>query len=99
MKSLDMNTIISWGLVVMGTCSVVGWIIISMQTGTSSGTEVPISIISGLVGVLTGKNLSGNKPTSNSPTGETLGKIADTATEAKKVVDAVEMIGDIVKKG
>ncbi len=84
MRNWDMNAIISWGLVLMGTCSVVGWIIISMQTGTSSGTEVPISIISGLVGVLTGKNLSSGRPTTNSPTGETLGKIADTSTEAKK---------------
>ena len=42
----------------MGIFAVVGWIIISIKTGTSSGTEVPISIISGLVGVLTGKNIA-----------------------------------------
>lgn len=84
MKHWDMNAIISWGLVVMGTCSVFGWIVISMQTGTSSGTEVPISIISGLVGVLTGKNIANAKPSGNSPTGDALGKIADTETEAKK---------------
>lgn len=45
----------------MGVTAVVGWIWISLRTGTSSGTEVPISIISGLSGVLTGKNIVENK--------------------------------------
>ena len=58
MKTIDMNTVISWGLVLMGIMSVGGWIWISLQTGTSSGTEVPIAIISGLTGVLTGKNIA-----------------------------------------
>ena len=57
----DINGIISWGLAVMGVIAVVGWIIISYNTGTSSGTEVPISIISGLSGVLTGKNMAESK--------------------------------------
>ena len=56
-----MNTVISWGLSAMGIIAVVGWIIISIHTGTSSGTEVPIAIISGLTGVLTGKNIAENK--------------------------------------
>ena len=60
MKNIDMNTVISWGLVFMGVMSVGGWIWISLQTGTSSGTEVPIAIISGLTGVLTGKNIAQN---------------------------------------
>ena len=60
MKNIDMNTVISWGLVIMGVLSVGGWIWISLQTGTSSGTEVPIAIISGLTGVLTGKNIAQN---------------------------------------
>lgn len=56
-----MNTVISWGLSAMGIIAVVGWIIISVHTGTSSGTEVPIAIISGLTGVLTGKNIAENR--------------------------------------
>ena len=55
---LETNQVISWGLVIMGVAAVGGWIAISMITGTSSGTEVPISIISGLTGVLTGKNMA-----------------------------------------
>ena len=58
MRNMEMNTIISWGLSFMGLFAVVGWIIISVRTGTSSGTEVPIAIISGLTGVLTGKNIA-----------------------------------------
>lgn len=61
MKNLEMNRIISWGLVIMGVGAVAGWIFISIKTGTSSGTEVPISIISGLTGVLTGKNMVDSK--------------------------------------
>jgi hypothetical protein len=61
MKNLEMNRIISWGLVIMGVGAVAGWIFISVKTGTSSGTEVPISIISGLTGVLTGKNMVDSK--------------------------------------
>ena len=61
MKNMDVNTIISWGLVVMGNISVCGWISLSIITGTSSGTEIPIAIISGLGGVLTGKNMAENK--------------------------------------
>ena len=58
MKNADMNIVISWGLVVMGIIAVIGWIILSYKTGTSSGTEIPIAIVSGLGGVLTGKNLA-----------------------------------------
>ena len=58
---MDMNTVISWGLSAMGIIAVGGWIAISICTGTSSGTEVPIAIISGLTGVLTGKNIAENK--------------------------------------
>ena len=48
MKRMDINTVISWGLVIMGIIAVIGWIILSIKTGTSSGTEIPIAIISGL---------------------------------------------------
>ena len=92
---MDMNLVISWGLAAMGVIAVVGWIVISVRTGTSSGTEVPISIISGLVGVLTGKNLAQME---KSKAGEALGKAAATATEVKKAVEAAENIKDIVKK-
>ena len=57
MKSIDMNGIISLGLVLMGVLSIAGWIAFSIVHGTSSGTEIPIAISSGLIGVLTGKNL------------------------------------------
>ena len=50
MKDMDMNTVISWGLVFMGVIAVAGWIAISIITGTNNGTEIPLSISSGLVG-------------------------------------------------
>lgn len=58
---MDMNRVISWGLVAMGIISIVGWIWLSYNTGTSTGTEIPIAIISGLGGVLTGKNIAEKK--------------------------------------
>lgn len=58
MRDMDMNKIIAWGLVIMGILSIAGWIAYSIINGSSSGTEIPIAITSGLTGVLTGKNLS-----------------------------------------
>ena len=81
----DTNIIIAIGLVVMGNIAVVGWIGLSIQTGTSTGTEIPIGIISGLTGVLTGKKLAEYELSQKRP-------------EAQKAMDAVEHIKDIVKK-
>ena len=57
----DVNVVIAWSLGIMGFTAVVGWIVISWITGTSSGTEVPISVISGLSGILTGKGMAESK--------------------------------------
>ena len=94
---MDTNKIIAGGLVVMGTISVVGWLAISWKTGTSTGTEIPIGIISGLVGVLTGKGMAEAKA-QQGKTAETLGKVATAAGEAQKIVQAVETIKDTAKK-
>lgn len=93
----DVNTVISSGLVVMGVMSVGGWIALSMRTGTSSGTEIPIAIISGLVGVLTGKHMAESQY--KSKTAETLDKISTVAEEGKNIANAVEAIKQIGKKG
>ena len=58
MKEWDMNVVISILLGVMGLFAVLGWVAISYSAGTSSGTEVPLSIASGLSGVLTGKGMA-----------------------------------------
>ncbi|MBQ9408974.1 MAG: hypothetical protein IJU28_06255 [Clostridia bacterium] len=58
MKEWDMNVVISILLGIMGMFAVLGWVAISMSSGTSSGTEVPLSIASGLSGVLTGKGIA-----------------------------------------
>ncbi len=92
----DTNKIIASGLVVMGVVAVCGWLAISWKTGTSTGTEIPIGIISGLVGVLTGKGMAERAQQSN--TAETLGKVAQTAGEAQKIVQGLEAIKDIAKK-
>ncbi len=61
MKEWDMNQIIAWGLVIMGVLSIAGWVAYSIITRSSAGTEIPIAIVSGLGGVLTGKNLDKKK--------------------------------------
>lgn len=94
---MDTNKIIAGGLVVMGTISVIGWLAISWKTGTSTGTEIPIGIISGLVGVLTGKGMAEAKG-QQGKTAETLDKVAKTAEGAKQIVQAVETLKDTAKK-
>lgn len=100
MKRMDINTVISWGLVIMGIIAVIGWIILSIKTGTSSGTEIPIAIISGLGGVLTGKNIAENQAINKAPqsqTSQVFGQIADVATQGKNIVDAVDGIKNTLK--
>lgn len=93
----DTNRIISLGLVIMGVIAVAGWLAISWKTGTSTGTEIPIGIISGLVGVLTGKGMAESKG-QQSKTAETLDKVTKMAGEAKTIVQTVESLKDIAKK-
>ena len=93
----DINRIISLGLVIMGVISVGGWLAISLKTGTSTGTEIPIGIISGLVGVLTGKGLAEAKG-QQSKTAETLSKIEETAKRGQQIVDAVDGLKDVFGK-
>lgn len=87
-----MNTVISWGLSAMGIIAVVGWIIISVHTGTSSGTEVPIAIISGLTGVLTGKNIAENRMRAkmleeNKPEDDSKEKAAEAAGQENDIAE------------
>ncbi len=102
MKNWDMNTIISWGLVVMGVIAVGGWILLSYKTGTSSGTEIPIAIVSGLGGVLTGQKLQERKQNSQiapqSPTAQTLGQVSEVASQAQTIVNAMDALGKIGKE-
>lgn len=93
---MDTNRIISLGLVVMGVIAVTGWLAISWKTGTSTGTEIPIGIISGLVGVLTGKGLA-EKPQNQSQTAQTLGKVSEVASQGQAIVNAVDAISTAIR--
>jgi len=94
---MDTNRIISLGLVIMGIIAVTGWLAISWKTGTSTGTEIPIGIISGLVGVLTGKGLA-EKPQNQSQTAQTLGKVSEVASQGQAIVNAVDAISTAIKE-
>lgn len=96
----DTNRIISLGLVLMGIIAVAGWLAISWKTGTSTGTEIPIGIISGLVGVLTGKGLAEkqSQPAQQSQTAQTLGQVADVASQGQTIVNAIDSIKDVFKQ-
>ena len=99
---MEINKIISIGLIAIGAISVIGWLILSWKAGQSIGTELPISVTAGLVGVLTGKGLAKPSNQSNesneSNVSEKLKNVQDTAGEARKIVASVEAIKDIVKK-
>ncbi|MBQ7477856.1 MAG: hypothetical protein IJT01_03010 [Selenomonadaceae bacterium] len=90
MKDVSLDKIVGIGLTITLLVSVVG----GMLTG-STGHEMQASIAGGLLGFLRGVTLDRSQP--QSP-GETLGKIAATAAEAQKAVQAAENIKDIVKK-
>ena len=92
----DTNKIISLGLVLMGIIAVSGWLAISWKTGTSTGTEIPIGIISGLVGVLTGKGLA-EKPQNQSQAAQTLGKVSEVAHQGQTIINAIDNIKDVIK--
>lgn len=94
----DTNKVIAVGLVAMGIIAVTGWLVISYKTGTSTGTEIPIGIISGLTGVLTGKKLAEYEMGQQSKTAETLGKVAETAGEAQKIVNAIDKVQEAIRK-
>ena len=97
----DTNRIISLGLVLMGIIAVAGWLAISWKTGTSTGTEIPIGIISGLVGVLTGKGLAEkqqSQPAQQGQTAQTLGQVAEVASQGQNIVNAIDSLKDVFKK-
>ena len=96
MKSTDMNIIISKGLVIMGNIAVVGWIILSYNSGTSSGTEIPIAIVSGLGGVLTGKNMA--EKAQQERVAEMLAEAASAAEGAQDIVQTVESLKKMGEK-
>jgi hypothetical protein len=93
---LETNIIISIGLVVMGIIAVSGWLLISWKTGTSTGTEIPIGIISGLTGVLTGKKLAEYE--NQSKPSEVLGQVSQAAGQAQNIVNAIDALSHIGKK-
>lgn len=96
-KTWDTNLVIALGLVTMGIIAVVGWLLISLKTGTSTGTEIPIGIISGLTGVLTGKKLAEAQMSHQSQTSQTLGQVAEVATQGQTIVDAIDTLKDVIK--
>lgn len=58
MKTIETNRLIALGLIIMGVMSISGWIVHLVLTGNSGGTEIPIAVVSGLGGVLTGKSMT-----------------------------------------
>lgn len=93
----DMNTVIAWGLVVMGVIAIIGWVLLSYRSGASVGTEIPIGIISGLVGVLTGKGLAERAQLQQSQVSQTLGQVANVAAQGQQIADAVDNLKDTFK--
>lgn len=96
----EVNSIIAIGLVLMGIIAVAGWCVLSFKTGQSVGTEIPIGVISGLTGVLTGKKLAENamQATENqSHAAETLGKVSEVATQGQQILNAVNSLSAAFK--
>jgi hypothetical protein len=84
----------------MGFVAVTGWALLSYKSGSSVGTEIPIGIISGLTGALTGKKLAENamQATENqSHAAETLGKVSEVASQGQQILNAVNSLSAAFK--
>lgn len=96
MSNWSVDKIIGTGLILS--------LILSILAGvwTGNGVELQTTIASGLLGFLgriamtEGQKL--NQSPAQSQTSEALGKISQTASEAQKIVEAVDTIKDIAKK-
>lgn len=89
MKDMSLDKIVGYGLVATLIISVVG----GLFTG-QGGHELQSAIAGGLLGFLRGVSM---EKTQQSKTAETLGKVAQTATQAQTAVNAVESISNIFK--
>ena len=56
-KKYDTNEIAAFFLGIMGILAIISWAVCSFKYGQIGGTEIAISISSGLGGVITGKAL------------------------------------------
>lgn len=96
MSNWSVDKIIGTGLIIALILSIIA------GTWTGGGVELQTTIASGLLGFLGRIAMSDgqrqNQAPAQSQTSDALGKIAETASEAQKVVDAMESIKDIVKK-
>ena len=92
MKDVSLDKIVGIGLTITLLVSVVG----GMLTG-SAGHELQASIAGGLLGFLRGIAVERSSSQPQSKTAETLDKVATTATEAQKAVQAAEEIKKVIK--
>ena len=95
MSNWSVDKIIGTGLIIALILSILA------GTWTGGGVELQTTIASGLLGFLGRIAMSDGQrqnQTAQSKTSEALGKIATTASEAQKVMEAVDTIKDVVKK-
>ncbi len=95
MSNWSVDKIIGTGLIIALILSILA------GTWTGGGVELQTTIASGLLGFLGRIAMSDGQrqnQTAQSQTSEALGKIATTASEAQKVMEAVDTIKDVVKK-
>ena len=96
MSNWSVDKIIGTGLIIALILSILA------GTWTGGGVELQTTIASGLLGFLGRIAMSDgqrqNQVPAQSQTSEALGKIAETASEAQKIVGAVDAIKDVVKK-
>lgn len=92
----DMNKIIAVGLVAICVIYAIG----SIMLNTPISEAILGTVLGGLIGVLKGgdprKDAGGDTP--QSKTAETLDKVAQTAGEAQKIVEAFDGIKETIKK-
>lgn len=88
------DKIVACGLVLMGIIAVSGTIAHQILTGTATGSEVPMAIVSGLTGFLGRGALSGDLTTKSQPNGSNQEVEYEERDESSPVVIPEDVKGE-----
>lgn len=96
--NLSADKLIAVGMVIALFTTIISADIIAITTGDMTIAGLGKEILIGLFGYMSRSTVQNLQAQEQSKTGEALGQIANTATQAQSIVNAIENIKDIVKK-
>lgn len=98
LMNLSADKLIAVGMVIALLFTIVAVDIIAIRNGDMTILDLAKEILIGLFGYMSRGTIQSLQGHEQSKTGEALGQIANTATQAQSIVNAFENIKDAVKK-